>query len=81
MSNVFEKIKNKSSHCHSACTLKFIFCTQTLPHATFIIQDSARSFTKQKSTVKKVDVLDRDEQRTERDRMQLHFLSNDNIKL
>jgi len=53
----------------------------TSPYAIPNIQDLAHSYIKQRNTVKKINVFDRDRQRTEIDKMQLHFLTNDNIKL
>jgi len=72
----FKKIK-----LYTPCTFKSISRTHTSPDATSNIQDLAHSYAKQRNTAETVNVFDRDRQKTKIDKMRLHFLNNDNIKL
>jgi len=76
MSNVFEKNKTSYTvHVRVHISHATSFC------ATSFIQDLAHSYAEQRNTAETVNVFDRDRQKTEIDKMRLHFLTNDNIEL
>jgi len=71
-------MKNKTSY---SVHVQVHISHTTSPYASSFIQDLAHSYAKQRNAAKTVNVFDRDRQRTEIDRIRLHFLTNDNIEL